>query len=1045
MKRFISTIYLIVLNINLFSSPVSKDSAERVALNYLNHKFIFTKSALSLKSSFKSLMENIPTYYIFNFEGGGWVIISANDAATPILGYSLNGYFDENNVNPSAKLLLEDYSNQILYAFKNNIKNTSSKEEWGNILNNNFKVNNRNIEPLLKCNWNQTQFYNDSCPADKHAPYGFNGRVPAGCVAIAMAQIMKYYSYPLRGMGSNSYYSNKYGLLSANFGNTQYNWANMPDSIFYPNVDIAQLVYHCGISVNMHYDSASSGAGDPEYALVHNFGYSDSITYKYLTNNDSIAREIWIATLKAELDAKRPIYYTGSNPNDGHAFICDGYDNSFPTKFHFNWGWGGYYNGYFAIGALDAIPNNSDYVFNNYNTILTNIKPVTNLIIDTNQLVCEITNPYDQMVINPDSSIKVNIFVLKGYPKVVNLYIDNELKSSTSSFPYSFTISSTNLSIGKHILKIIASNNVIDCSDSVVFYIYNSVTSGCWKLQKIFPNSGELGVNFLSIVDSSVVWATLGGKSNLFAITSNGGINWDTGHIINSTYDTLSLSNICGINAKKAYACFNPGITHGGAIFYTTDGGKTWTRQPSANFTNSWANWVYFFDENNGVCMGDSYQNQFVIYTTNNGGVNWIRVVGNNIPPAKDRETGLENSYDTFHNSIWFGTNDGRLYKSFDKGLTWSVSDSIFSASSNYYVRFKDSSNVFAHKDGRANHSNAIYKTTDAGKTWAKFVEKDNMTNLVYIPGTNSTWLNYNGFTELSTDDDSTFSIIDETISMNEIRFKSSTAGWGVANYSSSLNGTGIYKWNGSFSSIKKYKLTFHLVDDNNNALPNVKIEGGNTLTTDDSGDAVFNVTMFGNPYSFTFYLNGYNEKNEKFFIQSDTSIQVSLNKLISGNSSVTFVVNNLLNKPVEGISIFFNDSLKITNISGKVTFSNLFNNKTYVYSALKGNEYVDYGTVGISKTDNYIYITFLIDSFYNYKKLPDIIFPNPASDMFCIMSDSVISEVKVFNTSGSLLYDKQTNSNIILIPTQEFQNGIYIVQSRKNKISISKKIIIRH
>ncbi len=1041
-RRLVAIFVILILCTDLFSKSIPKDTAQKAANNFFKYKTILA-NGLTIKSSYVSLKDSIPTYYVFNFEGGGWVIIAADDVATPILAYSIEGYADESNINPSARLWLDDISGQIRSAAKDNVQNKSSAAEWEDALNNNFKVNNIYVDPLLKCRWNQTQFYNDSCPADPDSPYGYNGHVPTGCVATAMAQVMKYYEYPPKGNGSNSYLSN-YGYLSANFGNTNYNWAAMPDSLLRPNKEVAQLIYHCGVSIDMDYGPTGSGAYSESVppALINYFGYNDSVFISYIPT-DTIGIELWISQIKLEMDNKRPVIYTGySSSSEGHCFVCDGYDNSFPTKFHFNWGWGGDYDGYFAIRALNQVPNDSLTYWNYYNSIITQIKPLTN----TSQIECELTDPVDQSVINSDSSIIVNVNILNGKPKIINLFIDNILKDSVINAPYTFSYPAKNLASGRHNLKIIASNNQMSCTDSVVFYVFNNLTSGCWKLQHIIPSDEGLSISYLSIVDSLVVWATLGGSDNLFTTTSDGGLNWHSGYISNPAISSLSLSNIFGIDSQRAYACFNPGNGTGGAILFTSDGGITWANQPSADFSNSWADWVYFFDADNGICMGDSYENQFVVYTTNNGGNQWNRVLANNIPPAKNNEAGLENSYDAYNNSIWFGTGDGRLYKSFDKGLTWSVQDSIFSSLiTTYYVKFKDSLNVFAHI-GEGLSSQAVYKTQNAGKTWTKYIENNPMTNLIFIPGTKSTWIDFRGYTQLSTDDDSTFNIIDESINMNEIRFKSAAIGWGGSYYSDNLNGAGIYKWIGSFSPIITYNVTFHVVDQNNNVLPNVNIDNGFIYISDNSsGDAVFNISKAGNPYTFTFSKYRYETFEDKYNIQSDTTIKIILDTIIINTGSVTFRVNNLLNSPVEGISIYFNDSLKYTDIKGKAQFSNLDSAETYIYSVLKGDEYVDYGNVTVNAKENFVNITFLLDSFYQFKKIPDLIFPNPATNLICIISDSTITSVKLFNLAGEKVFEEQTNSNIVQVPVQNLANGLYFLQVYKKPENVTYKVMIRH
>ena len=230
--------FSIIIKSQAFSEHISKDKAEQIAVGFFNSKSLLKST---LKHSVVYTDDTSPAYYVFNFEGGGWAIIAANDVATPVLAYSLTGVVDENTLNPSVKLWLDDVKNQIVKASKNNLNEKILSQGWNSAFNNNFKVNNKSVAPLIKSKWNQTVFYNDSCPADQNAPYGYNGHVPAGCVAIAMAQIMNYYTFPEKGIGSNSYFHYKYGGLFADFGNTNYNWSNMPDYATSPNAKLIIL------------------------------------------------------------------------------------------------------------------------------------------------------------------------------------------------------------------------------------------------------------------------------------------------------------------------------------------------------------------------------------------------------------------------------------------------------------------------------------------------------------------------------------------------------------------------------------------------------------------------------------------------------------------------------------------------------------------------------------------------------------------------------------------------------------------------------------
>ncbi|MCD4745827.1 MAG: C10 family peptidase, partial [Bacteroidales bacterium] len=231
------------------------------------------------------------------------------------------------------------------------------------------------------------------CPYDTLGPCE---HVWTGCVATAMGQIMKYYNYPSQGTGSHGFYSN-YGYLEVNFGNTSYNWAEMPYNLSYDNNATATLLYHCGVSINTIYGSAGSGAYDFDArdALVDYFDYSPDAQF---FERDNYILD-WEVLLISELEAGRPIIYGGvGSKYYGHTFICDGYQDT--AFFHFNWGWGGMYDGYFFTDSL----NPGIYNFSLFQDVVVGIQPNSppdtypphslNAVVDTNSVHLSWLPPY---------------------------------------------------------------------------------------------------------------------------------------------------------------------------------------------------------------------------------------------------------------------------------------------------------------------------------------------------------------------------------------------------------------------------------------------------------------------------------------------------------------------------------------------------------------------------------------------------------------------------------------------------------------------------
>ncbi|MDP3914232.1 MAG: C10 family peptidase [Bacteroidota bacterium] len=370
MKNLFILLIGIILFTNANAQPITISMAKEIARNHLQSVGMGNlKSASINRTKFQfstasiAKEKNDTLYFVLNDTiNKGFVIVSADKRAYPILGYSLEGNFDEANQPPAFVEWMENRKQEIAY-IKENVQQADSKtaQQWDNLSSTNYSETATTVGPLLQTTWNQSQYYNDKCPEDANSPYGYNGRVPTGCVATSMAQVMKYWNYPTTGNGVNSYTPSshpEYGVQAADFGATTYDWTVMPNSLTSPNNAVATLIYHSGVAVNMDYDPEGSGAGSPRTALVSNFKYSSDATN---VNKSSYTESNWINLLKSELDSHRPIWYRGDNGGtSGHAFVCDGYQNL--NYFHFNWGWGGYLDNYFLVGSLT--PGSKNYSLN---------------------------------------------------------------------------------------------------------------------------------------------------------------------------------------------------------------------------------------------------------------------------------------------------------------------------------------------------------------------------------------------------------------------------------------------------------------------------------------------------------------------------------------------------------------------------------------------------------------------------------------------------------------------------------------------------------
>jgi hypothetical protein len=319
-----------------------------------------------------------PLFHVFTMtDNGGFIIVSGDDVAKPVLGYADEGTYDESN--PNLAYWMGTLAQEIAGAIENGVlQDAETKAAWDALHSSNtpLTASGDYIEPLVKTKWNQGAPYNNLCP-------NISGtRAVTGCVATAMAQIMKYHDHPTsRTTGIPGYktQTNKISIPAIT-GATTYAWNNMTNTYTSsatgaPAQAVATLMYHCGVSVKMDYTADESGAytSDVALALKNYFNYDAEIAY---CRRNYYTYTAWINLLKTEIKANRPVFYAGYGDDGGHAFVCDGYNIN--DLFHFNWGWGGSSDGYFEISALNpgtlGIGGGSGG-FNEDQEIITGIQP----------------------------------------------------------------------------------------------------------------------------------------------------------------------------------------------------------------------------------------------------------------------------------------------------------------------------------------------------------------------------------------------------------------------------------------------------------------------------------------------------------------------------------------------------------------------------------------------------------------------------------------------------------------------------------------------
>lgn len=355
-----------LISLTTTAKSIDEEKARKIAIDFLTGKRKL-KTDVMLCNPYVSTRSsgNNSGYFIFNStDGQGFAIVTAEDELPEIVGYSTSGHIDNQSMPNALKLFLDSYSQYvedvrkgIAMAHNNNVTASTDLPAM--------------IEPLVKTQWNQPAPYNLYCPDD----------CPAGCVAVAMGQIMHYNQWPDVGTGASfTTYNGK--AISVDFSKREYRWDLMKNTTKELKEDdeaadaVAKLLFDCGISVKMNYSKDGSGAYENNVgsALFNYFGYKKS-TMIYDRPDFYPSKESWIEQIKKELAEQRPIAFFASSPKGGgkdaggHAFVISGYDDK--DMVHVNWGWGGSDDGYYDIFRLDP----GSYAFTDNQTAIYGIIP----------------------------------------------------------------------------------------------------------------------------------------------------------------------------------------------------------------------------------------------------------------------------------------------------------------------------------------------------------------------------------------------------------------------------------------------------------------------------------------------------------------------------------------------------------------------------------------------------------------------------------------------------------------------------------------------
>jgi hypothetical protein len=893
MKKIFVGLFLLLFSIRIaFAASISSKDAQLIAENFYSAQIANSKVSFGVANLNEFNFEGEATMYIFSFTPNGFVIVSADDMATPIIGYSLTNSFGDGLSNPSLVSRLNFYSKQIKEGKLQKSQDAEVKAEWDALKTGKAQNILAAGTPLLTTTWNQgtanSPTYNLLCPSYTYT----------GCVATAMAQIMNYHEWPTSGRGWYKYVpagNPDYGVQYADFSSTTYDWSNMPNSLSTSSSDleksaVSTLMYHAGVSVSMNYAADGSGAYsiDVMYALTNYFKYDPTTINTYTFNASNTTN--WVTMVKSEIDNGRPIYYSGSSAADGgHAWVCDGYDAS--NRLHINWGWGGSANGYFACTAMS--PSGMNFTENN--SIITGIKP------------------------------------------------DN-------------------------------------ASQSILWHKQNTGFTNAYRL-----------INGISAVNDRVAWAVASdgngsAKVKDFTRTIDGGSTWESKTINATGTIDYSAAMISAVSEKKAWVALfyvsADGSSTSGKIVNTDNGGLTWQIQSTASFSApaGFPNVIHFWDENNGLCMGDPNDGYFEIYTTTNGGNNWVRVPSNNIPAVTTGEAGTVGSAAIFGNTVWFATNKGRIFKSTNNGVNWLAYQTPITNTS-FAISFKDDNFGIIQRRNSGGDSSPItaWKTADGGQNWTQLIStgKFYTNSFMFIPGSSlliSTGSNLDAMDQgvsYSTDNGATFT--------NYASYYKNYPFFALG--AASTNSI----WAGSYNYNRYYGGIWHL----GNIALSIDFNASKSVGYQNDSTVVFTQYSYGSPETWSWNfgdgaspqtLTGAGPHTVKYLTMGDKTVTCTITK---GTEEVILVKQNLLT----------------------ITWP-----------------------VGV-ETSN-------LDQKYS-------VYPNPATTIIKI-NGYMNGPVKIYSTAGALVMDVESLPADGSLNISKLSGGMYIIkiQSTDGKV-ISKKLTI--
>lgn len=344
-RKHLITLVIFMLAYIGYAQPVSHNDAKNKALQFMKNKGMVTNNDISLARVTKVTDQQTPFFVFNSSDGNGFVIVSGDQRTEEILGYSTEGFFDEENMPENLRSWMDSYEMQIAELQKGMTATSPMKVKY-----------HPPVGKMVTSAWDQGTTSDTGDAFNYLCPVIDGEHCLTGCVATAMAQIMRYNRWPESYTATIPQYTPNVDIGSMpSLGKVKFSWNDMLDRYDEGQSDkqkkaVAQLMLYCGQALKMDYgiDGSSAYSSDVPMALRTYFGYDTNT--RYVRRSDYSA-EGWDELIYGELSKGRPVLYHGASTDVGHSFVCDGYDGK--GYYHINWGWNGRANGYFKLSIMN--------------------------------------------------------------------------------------------------------------------------------------------------------------------------------------------------------------------------------------------------------------------------------------------------------------------------------------------------------------------------------------------------------------------------------------------------------------------------------------------------------------------------------------------------------------------------------------------------------------------------------------------------------------------------------------------------------------------